>query len=262
MILSADFNFYCNQSTQNNHRMKTIQYIFTFLIASQLTNSIETMKRHLEPDQYQHNFNSINNQALVHPLIKATTENKLETVQKLIIFMNKKDMHEKAPTALLIASHKGYDDIVQTLLAIGINANTTNMQGTSALMMACQSGSINTIQTLLNNNADMCKRDAYGKNALTIAQEIGNGEVEELLLEHAAVSAMLTLRQQTRQQEIHSANQNKHIASVKQNQPEPKKRTTTKNKSFYCSFTGCNKVYTNKRSLTRHIRDKHPNNNA
>jgi ankyrin repeat protein len=57
-------------------------------------------------------------------------------------------------TALMIASSRGYSDMVEKLISRGADVNRKHYSGTTALMFAAGSGDVNTIKALLRAGAD------------------------------------------------------------------------------------------------------------
>jgi len=57
-------------------------------------------------------------------------------------------------TALMIASSRGYSEMVEKLLSRGADVNRKHYSGETALMFAADSGDVNTIKTLLGAGAD------------------------------------------------------------------------------------------------------------
>ena len=85
-------------------------------------------------------------------------------------------------TALMLASERGHEDIVHSLLSAGANVNIQDNKRWTALMIASEHNHISIIHMLLQANANPHFKTLGGSNALMIASFCGNFEVVELLI--------------------------------------------------------------------------------
>ncbi|KAG6916011.1 hypothetical protein DXG01_008821 [Tephrocybe rancida] len=79
---------------------------------------------------------------------------------------------------LLAASANGEDDIVQYVLAIGVNMDDIN----SSLRIATKNGHFKVVQNLLNQDANVNDKDDKGKTALIYAAEQRNENAMKIML--------------------------------------------------------------------------------
>lgn len=90
-------------------------------------------------------------------------------------------------TALIVASAKGYRDIVQFLLSEeGADPNTQDNDGWTALMWASESGHTETAEVLLEKGADPNIQDNDGFTPLIFTSTNGRIEIVRVLLENDA----------------------------------------------------------------------------
>jgi uncharacterized protein len=90
-------------------------------------------------------------------------------------------------TPLLLAAMGGHDDIVDTLLRYGAEANMESHhggleQGKTPLMFAAQYGHETIVESLLKYDAQVSETTAYGKTALMFAAESGYLAIVKTLL--------------------------------------------------------------------------------
>ena len=90
-------------------------------------------------------------------------------------------------SALMVASGRGYCDLVRFLLEKGAQVDFQDCYGKSALMLASECGQCEVARLLLDRGAEVGLRDCVnGKSALMIASECGQCEVVKLLLDAGA----------------------------------------------------------------------------
>jgi uncharacterized protein len=129
-------------------------------------------------------------------LMKAINKNDSALVQQLIqdeVDVNELDSHQDAP--LVMASYKGYDQIVRLLLEAGADVRATDpsMKAT-ALHAAAYAGRTEAARLLVEYNIDINKQGPYnGYTALHDAIWQNNVEVVKVLL---AANADLSIRSQ------------------------------------------------------------------
>ena len=89
---------------------------------------------------------------------------------------------------LLIASEKGYFDVVQLLLNHKAPVETKDTKNcfSTALMYASQHGNIEIVKLLLDHGAMVDSRGKFGKTALMFASENGHLEIVKFLLDIGA----------------------------------------------------------------------------
>jgi serine/threonine-protein phosphatase 6 regulatory ankyrin repeat subunit B len=91
-------------------------------------------------------------------------------------------------TALMLASQHGQIEIVEYLVRIGAEVQTSNPYGWTALMFASYRGHDDVVRWLLNAGAErtLNARNQDGETALTLSAETGNLRVVVLLAESGA----------------------------------------------------------------------------
>lgn len=86
----------------------------------------------------------------------------------------------------LAACSSGDSDEVKTYLKIGVNINTTNIDGLTALHQACIDANIEMVRFLVENNADINSQDNEGWTPLHAAVSVGNLDVSKYLINKGA----------------------------------------------------------------------------
>ena len=90
-------------------------------------------------------------------------------------------------SALMVASGRGYCDLVRFLLEKGAQVDFEDCYGKSALMLASECGQCEVARLLLDRGAEVGLRDCVNsKSALMIASECGQCGVVKLLLDAGA----------------------------------------------------------------------------
>ena len=117
-------------------------------------------------------------------LLEAVTAGNNEAVEFLLQIetVNIDHTNEEGMTALMLASERGHEDIVHSLLSAGANVNIQDNKGWTALMIASMHNHISIIHMLLQANANPHLKTSDGSNAVIIASYYGNYEVVELLI--------------------------------------------------------------------------------
>ena len=120
-------------------------------------------------------------------LLVAALEGNVEVVQTLLAHgVNVSATDSYGWTALLIAARENNVEVVQTLLAHGVNVNATDSYGWTALLIAARENNVEVVQTLLAHGANVNATDSDGGTALFSATLKGNVEVVQTLLAHGA----------------------------------------------------------------------------
>lgn len=133
--------------------------------------------------------NAGNNEVLLEILSHMTTTE----VQKALNRQN-----EKGWTPLLIASHKGHMELVNTLLLNHSRVDVFDNDGMSALHLAAEKGFIQVCDALLSNKAFINSKSRNGRTALHLAAMNGYVDLVKFLIkDHNAVLDILTLKKQT-----------------------------------------------------------------
>ncbi|MDJ0632395.1 MAG: ankyrin repeat domain-containing protein [Xenococcaceae cyanobacterium MO_188.B29] len=89
-------------------------------------------------------------------------------------------------TALIVASREGAIDIVQDLLANGVNINLKNNDGNNALWFACFGNNLDLMRLLINAGIDLDNQNDNGVTVLMYAASSGKTDAVKLLLEKGA----------------------------------------------------------------------------
>ena len=83
---------------------------------------------------------------------------------------------------ILNAAENGYTDVVQDLVARGMDINTTDPDGSTLLLIAARGDNPVLVEYLLKNRAKVGKRNRYGDTALHLAASKGSTACATLLL--------------------------------------------------------------------------------
>jgi protein phosphatase 1 regulatory subunit 12B len=86
----------------------------------------------------------------------------------------------------LSACSSGDTDEVRAHLKLGVNINTTNIDGLTALHQACIDANIEMVKFLVDNQADINSQDNEGWSPLHAAVSVGNLEVSKYLISKGA----------------------------------------------------------------------------
>ena len=114
-------------------------------------------------------------------------------------------------SALHYASREGYESVVKMLLDKGAHVSLQTRQENTALLLASKNGHDSVVKLLLENGADIDARNNTGERALYHAIRRGNESIVKILLDHKAdVNAQLRSKSA-----IQSASQYGHESMVK-----------------------------------------------
>ena len=91
-------------------------------------------------------------------------------------------VNEAGRTALILATERGYIEIVKLLLDKGVDVNTRYNAGQTALMIASYQGYIEIVRALIAKGADVNARDFLGDTPTTLAAEKNHEEVYRFLI--------------------------------------------------------------------------------
>lgn len=89
-------------------------------------------------------------------------------------------------TPLMRAAKEGRLDIVDELLALGVDISVTNADGCNALWLACYNGSHAIIETLIAAGIDLDLQNGNGASALMYVSSNSKPDLVKLLLEKGA----------------------------------------------------------------------------
>ena len=118
----------------------------------------------------------------------------LATVQALLARGTDVDERDNGETALIVAAHTRYRDVVQVLLDAGSNVNAESPGGGTALMAAASRGNPDIVQSLLAAGADVNMKGLQGNTALILAAMRGHTSLVQILLDKGADPDMETER--------------------------------------------------------------------
>ena len=116
----------------------------------------------------------------------AASNGNLQQVQMMISLGANTNHFEEGVSALMRASYKGHNKIVELLLDSGSNVNLKNEAGTSALMYAAMDGHSDIVKLLLRRDARVNDRDIFGQTALIQAAISGDTETIKALVDAGA----------------------------------------------------------------------------
>ena len=93
-------------------------------------------------------------------------------------------------TPLMRAAKEGRLDIVEELLALGVDFTVTNADGCNALWLACYNGSHAIIETLIAAGIDLDLQNGNGASALMYVSSNSKPDLVKLLLDKGANPAL------------------------------------------------------------------------
>ncbi|XP_068897873.1 serine/threonine-protein phosphatase 6 regulatory ankyrin repeat subunit B isoform X1 [Tenebrio molitor] len=110
--------------------------------------------------------------------------------------LNKQNLNGWTP--LLIAAHKGHQEMVNNLLSNHARVDVFDNEGRSALHLAAEHGYLQVCDSLLTNKAFINSKSRNGRTALHLAAMNGYIHLVKFLIkDHNAVIDILTLKKQT-----------------------------------------------------------------
>ncbi len=120
-------------------------------------------------------------------LMRATRNGDVENIKSILNNIESINIDEQdyvGRTALMVASYKGYSEIVELLIGAGANVNIfMSYVGETALMYAAQKGHSEIAKILIDAHADVNFGDEHGDTALMYACMEGHTEIVRLLLQ-------------------------------------------------------------------------------
>ncbi|XP_074640428.1 fibronectin type 3 and ankyrin repeat domains protein 1-like [Tubulanus polymorphus] len=97
------------------------------------------------------------------------------------------DVNDKSGNSpLMVASQKGYLDVVNALIKRGADVNLQDETGKTSLMLACYAGRLNIVEILRENQASYTIKDKNGAIAIHSACDGQNLEVIKYLIDDGA----------------------------------------------------------------------------
>jgi len=120
-------------------------------------------------------------------LLQATVVNNQEAVVKAL--QDGADVNSSVYnrwTALHMAAHEGYDNLIDVLVNAKANIEARNIYGWTPLAVAAYEGKLSTVEKLLERHADIQTRNVMGNTPLHLAVSTNNQAMTELLLRHNA----------------------------------------------------------------------------
>jgi hypothetical protein len=138
-----------------------------------LLNKIKEMDKAYKKNNITKIKSLISKNRVHYPMfIKAINDNNLKIVKLFLNYYNANPnfvLVMISQTVLMVASNKGYTEIVKLLLKKGADPNQKNYKGTTALMLASQSGHKDVVKLLLKNGANPRLKDKNGATARNMA---------------------------------------------------------------------------------------------
>lgn len=137
--------------------------------------------------EYKAHINIVGEEDGLTPLIIASGRGYIEIVQKLLAAGAQVNTADKfGSTALIWAARKGYLQIIEELLNSGAELDAVGMQASSALMLATRGNHIKVAEMLLARDPNVNIVDYNGLSALGIAAREGYTEIAAALLQSGA----------------------------------------------------------------------------
>lgn len=118
-------------------------------------------------------------------LMAACRQGNVKAVE-LVLQQCTADFLANGKTPLMEACVQGHLDVVNRLLAQGVQVNNASAEGDTALLLAVRHNRENLVQPLLQAHANPNIGDASGKTALMVAAEAGHADMVRALLQGGA----------------------------------------------------------------------------
>jgi ankyrin repeat protein len=161
----------------NSNRLKAdIRYVQSSIQLIKMKSFLNESKK-IEEAYQKNNITKIKslitkNRVYYPMFIKAINDNNLKIVKLFLNYYNANPNFVEVmttQTVLMIASNKGYTEIVKLLLKKGADPNQKDYKGTTALMLASQSCHKDVVKLLLKNGANPRLKDKNGATARNMA---------------------------------------------------------------------------------------------
>jgi Protein kinase domain/Ankyrin repeats (3 copies)/Ankyrin repeats (many copies) len=118
---------------------------------------------------------------------QASARGRAEIVQKLLAYgVDVNQLDYSGQTALHCAAGYGYEELVTLLLENGADVQQMDNEEQTALYCAAGGGNLQVVEILLRNGADIQAIDAEGRTALQLAASRGHTDVVRTLLNRGA----------------------------------------------------------------------------
>lgn len=116
--------------------------------------------------------------------LKACENGKYETVVAMLDRkVNVNVTTEDGLTGLMLASHKGYPNIVKLLIRHNADVNIVDNVGYNALIFAASEGKIDIAKMLIKANINVNAKNSYGENALHVASYKLHSDIVQILID-------------------------------------------------------------------------------
>ncbi|XP_076816760.1 uncharacterized protein LOC143462461 [Clavelina lepadiformis] len=152
-----------------------------------------------------------------HPLdqqlLRASAKGRLHDVINLLQKGATLAVNKHGRTPLHIAAHRGYLDIVRTLLQAGCNPDIQDDNGDTALHRAVTAGYERIVQRLLDEACSVDRQNNLGDTALHEASRCGYSRIVKCLIQ---ASANVSCRNKNGDVPLHMACANGHATSTQQ----------------------------------------------
>ncbi|MFH4979103.1 hypothetical protein AB6A40_005812 [Gnathostoma spinigerum] len=121
------------------------------------------------------------------PLIIASARGYADIIEKLLLFGAQVNACDKfGSTALIWAARKGHKRVVELLLNAGAELDAVGMHSSTALMLATRGNYADVVELLLTREPNVNVTDQNGLSALGIAAREGYAEIAEMLIQSGA----------------------------------------------------------------------------
>ena len=111
------------------------------------------------------------------PTSESTTIENYQLIQQQQTYRKSSRVRFPKSCVFLAACSSGDTEEVKQHLKLGVNINTTNIDGLTALHQACIDANIEMVKFLVDNNADINAQDNEGWTPLHASVSVGNLDV-------------------------------------------------------------------------------------
>jgi len=120
-------------------------------------------------------------------LMLASQRGYIEVVKALIRYgANVAVIDKYCFTALMLSAQNGFLDVLNVLIENGAPVDVGELDGWTALMLAAANGHLGVVNALIAKGANLEKQNCNGMNALIVASQEGHLEVVMALIHHGA----------------------------------------------------------------------------